>query len=95
MSLPVQPWEKLLIDLGLPFRVTFDSPPPPEEREDLLMLDGSRTRDVISARYGLNGGPPLKQKELAARLGCTRQYVQQLEKRWRGKVKKKLGIAED
>lgn len=40
----------------------------------------ARGREVITLRYGLNGQPPLTQKEVAVRLGISRSYVSRLEK---------------
>lgn len=42
---------------------------------------------IIRLRYGMEGEPPLSQKEIAERSGCTRAYVQQLEKKARDKLR--------
>jgi RNA polymerase primary sigma factor len=38
-----------------------------------------RTRDVLTLRYGLDGGVPCSQSEIGRRLGLSRQRVQQVE----------------
>jgi len=43
-------------------------------------LDG-REREIVSLRYGLGGGEPLPQREVAERLSISRSYVSRLEKR--------------
>ena len=40
----------------------------------------AREREIISLRYGLDGSPPLTQREVAARLGISRSYVSRIEK---------------
>ncbi len=40
-----------------------------------------REREIITLRYGLHGGKPLTQQELAARLGISRSYVSRIEKK--------------
>ncbi len=40
----------------------------------------AREREIISLRYGLDGNPPLTQREVAARLGISRSYVSRIEK---------------
>lgn len=43
-------------------------------------LEG-RERELIRLRYGLEGGDPLPQREVARRLGISRSYVSRIEKR--------------
>lgn len=43
-------------------------------------LDG-REREVIVLRYGLGGGTPRRQREVAKHLGISRSYVSRIEKR--------------
>lgn len=38
-------------------------------------------RQVLSLRYGLEGGKPLRQREVADRTGISRSYVSRIEKR--------------
>lgn len=40
-----------------------------------------RDRRLLTLRYGLGGGAPLTQQEVAARFGISRSYVSRLEKR--------------
>jgi len=40
-----------------------------------------RERLVISLRYGLSGGKPQTQREVASRCGISRSYVSRIEKR--------------
>lgn len=40
-----------------------------------------RERRLLTLRYGLGGGAPLTQQEVAARFGISRSYVSRLEKR--------------
>ena len=40
-----------------------------------------RERQLLTLRYGLGGGAPLTQQEVAARFGISRSYVSRLEKR--------------
>ena len=38
-------------------------------------------RQVIALRYGLEGGAPLRQREVAEKTGISRSYVSRIEKR--------------
>ena len=40
-----------------------------------------REHQIIALRYGLGGGVPIPQREVAARLGISRSYVSRLEKK--------------
>ena len=40
-----------------------------------------RERRVITLRYGLRGGAPLTQREIAQRCGISRSYVSRIEKK--------------
>ena len=40
-----------------------------------------REREIINLRYGLNGGQPLPQREVAKKLGISRSYVSRIEKK--------------
>lgn len=44
-------------------------------------LLSDREREIIALRYGLAGGRPLTQREVAGRLGISRSYVSRIEKR--------------
>jgi len=47
-------------------------------------------RLVIELRYGLNGGSPKRQRELAEITGISRSYISRIEKRALRKLKEKL-----
>lgn len=40
-----------------------------------------REKEVVLLRYGLDGKPPLPQREVAGRLGISRSYVSRIEKK--------------
>ena len=40
-----------------------------------------REREVIILRYGLDGGEPLPQREIAKKLGISRSYISRIEKK--------------
>ena len=47
-------------------------------------------RQVIVLRYGLEGGAPLRQREVAAITGISRSYVSRIEKRGLEKLRQVL-----
>ncbi len=47
-------------------------------------------RQVIVLRYGLDGKPPLRQREVAQRIGISRSYVSRIEKRALGQLRLEL-----
>ena len=47
-------------------------------------------RMVICLRYGLNGGVPQRQREVASKTGISRSYVSRIEKRALEKLKKAM-----
>lgn len=49
-------------------------------REKILSMPDKRQRQIIILRYGLGGGPPLTQREVAQRLKISRSYVSRIEK---------------
>ena len=49
-----------------------------------------RERQIILLRYGLTGGRPVPQREIAARLGISRSYVSRLEKNALEKIRRVL-----
>ena len=49
-----------------------------------------REMDIIQKRYGLDGGRPRTQRELAAEYGISRSYVSRIEKRALGKLERAL-----
>lgn len=46
-----------------------------------------RETGVITQRYGLDGKPPLTQREIAAQWGISRSYVSRIEKKALGKLR--------
>ena len=50
-------------------------------RRYIRSLLDDREREIIILRYGLGGGCPLTQREVAARLGISRSYVSRIEKK--------------
>lgn len=77
-----------------------------EERDFLEELSGRETaqqlrgavqrclteqeRQVVTLRYGLDGCPPLRQRQVAQKTGISRSYVSRIEKRALEKLKKAL-----
>ena len=62
-------------------------------RQVYLAVDrvlSSQERQVIIARYGLGGGIPQRQREVAKTLGISRSYVSRIEKRALEKLKNAL-----
>ena len=55
--------------------------------EMVEQLSDDREKEIIIKRYGLQGGEPLTQKEVAAELGISRSYVSRIEKRALEKLK--------
>lgn len=51
-----------------------------------------RERQVITLRYGLDGFPPLTQREIAMKLGISRSYVSRIEKAAIEKLRDGFGI---
>lgn len=58
-------------------------------RAVVLQLD-DREKQVIELRYGLGGGAPLRQREVANHLGISRSYVSRIETRALEKLRKAL-----
>lgn len=56
-----------------------------------IRLLGEREKQIIIMRYGLDGGKPHTQKEVADRLGISRSYVSRIEKSTLEDLAKKLG----
>ena len=58
----------------------------------LRLHDNTRAREaaLIRARYGLDGAPPLTQRETAAKLGISRSYVSRIEKKALEKLRRAL-----
>ena len=49
-----------------------------------------REAELVTLRYGLNGLPPLTQRETAAKLGISRSYVSRIEKKALEKLRRAL-----
>lgn len=47
-------------------------------------------RTVVILRYGLGGRAPLRQRQVAERLGISRSYISRIEKRALQKLRKEL-----
>ena len=47
-------------------------------------------RTVVILRYGLGGRAPLRQRQVAERLGISRRYISRIEKRALQKLRKEL-----
>ena len=58
-------------------------------RQALEGLD-PREREIVSLRFGLNGGRERTQKEVAQHLGISQSYISRLEKRIIQRLKKEL-----
>ena len=50
----------------------------------------SQEKQVIVLRYGLNGQPPKRQREVAQITGISRSYVSRIEKKALGKLREAL-----
>lgn len=59
------------------------------ERVDTELSE--REGSIIRLRYGLNGAPPLTQRETAKELGISRSYVSRIEKKALAKLRSALG----
>ena len=49
--------------------------------EKVRQIKDEREKQIIYLRYGLHGGEPLTQKEVAKKLGISRSYVSRIEKK--------------
>lgn len=92
LNLAISPWQHLLLALDVPAHLDLELTPTPEQQEHLLYLDGDRTAEIIALRFGLRDGRAVKQREIAAALGLSRQRVAQLEERWKGLARSYLGL---
>jgi RNA polymerase sporulation-specific sigma factor len=69
---------------------------PIEEDVDRSLLEAAlkvlspRERQIITLRFGLNGGREQTQKEVADRLGISQSYISRLEKRIISRLKKEI-----
>ena len=69
-----------------------------QDREDSILVRRlvrecltDREREIVSLRYGLGGGMPRTQREIAVKLGISRSYVSRIEKRALEKLAKCFG----
>ncbi len=58
------------------------------EAVDRCLTD--QERQVIALRYGLEGRPPLRQRQVAEACGISRSYVSRIEKRALEKLRSEL-----
>ncbi len=58
-------------------------------RQALQQLS-DREKQIVDLRFGLQGGPEMTQKEVAALLGISQSYISRLEKRIMGRLKKEI-----
>ena len=54
-------------------------------------LEDPREKTVILLRYGLNGTPPMAQREVAKELGISRSYVSRIEKKAVENLRRRFG----
>lgn len=54
-------------------------------------LTDAREKEIVILRYGLSGGRPLTQREIAAKLHISRSYVSRIEKHALEKLREQLG----
>ena len=54
-------------------------------------LPEPRERQIITMRYGLGGGLPMTQREVAKKLGISRSYVSRIEKRAVQRLRARFG----
>lgn len=69
-----------------------------QDRDDSILIRRlvkecltEREAQIVSLRYGLTGGMPRTQREIAAALGISRSYVSRIEKRALEKLEEALG----
>ena len=59
-------------------------------RQALDRVLTAQERQVISLRFGLDGGTPLRQQQVAQQVGISRSYVSRIEKRALEKLRQEL-----
>ena len=59
-------------------------------REALQSALTDQEREVIQLRYGLNGNPPMRQREVSEVTGISRSYISRIEKRALHKLRKEI-----
>ena len=55
-----------------------------------MAILSAREKEIITLRFGLDGGPEQTQKEVADRLGISQSYISRLEKRIIQRLKKEI-----
>lgn len=60
-------------------------------RECIVLELDPREQEIIRLRYGMDGGEPLAQREVAQRCGISRSYVSRIEKKALEKLRRGLG----
>ena len=60
-------------------------------RELILRVLDEREREIVVLRYGLQGYPPLTQREVARHLGISRSYVSRIEKHALERLRESFG----
>ena len=66
------------------------SPGETEELAALLERLEEREKEILILRYGIYGGKPLTQREIAAKLNISRSYVSRIEKKAVEKLKEEF-----
>ena len=59
-------------------------------RRAVVTCLSDQERQVVKMRYGLDGNPPSRQREVAQKLGISRSYVSRIEKRALEKLRREL-----
>ena len=59
-------------------------------RKAVAQCLNDQERQVVELRYGLSGGKPLRQREVADQTGISRSYVSRIEKRALEKLRQVL-----
>lgn len=80
-------------------RIPSDEPVPEDHVQELqaaevlhevLSMLGDRERVILEAHYGIDGKPPRSLQNIATELGCTREWVRQLEQRAMTRIRRIL-----
>ncbi len=58
----------------------------------IAQMKDKREKEIIIRRFGLDGGEPLTQKQIAKRLGISRSYVSRIEKKVIEDLQKKFKV---
>ena len=63
-----------------------------ELKKYVASINDEREKQIIEMRYGLNGSPPLTQREVASLLNISRSYVSRIEKKVLERLRKKFNF---